>query len=176
MLYFNAKGQTLIEVIVAIAVCALILLGVTRMITSSFTNVNFSEAQVSASSYAQQGMDYIGNIHDTDYAKFRSYIGAGTYCYDEYNTPTSFTLDSTAKCVTSQIPNVGLGGGIDRAFIRSVVVQNSASCPVGGSGTQDTQVIVTVQWNQADCGALTQYCHNSRLVSCFSNANIAPTL
>jgi len=167
MCKYNEKGQTLIEVIVAIVLCSLILVGVTKLIASSFTNVDFSENQVNASSYAQQGMAYIGNLHDTDYATFSGDIGK-KFCLDD-NTPPDFTQDNgSTDCVSGLHPNITTANGAK--YIRSIDLVSGGSC----SG--NTQVTVTVQWNDKDCCPINsptcsnQYCHNSQLVSCYEPA------
>ena len=165
MVYIHERGQTLIEVIIAIALCGLVLVGVAKLIASSFTNVDFSEEQVNASNIAQQGMAIIGNLHDTDYTTFQNHVG-NTYCLGQNQDITTISA-SAVPCAT---PNAGPNPS-SYTYIRSIALQNGGSC----SGTNNVQVTVKVQWNDKDCGS-SSYCHSSQLVSCYSNANVAPAL
>lgn len=150
-LYYNEKGQTLIEVIVAIVLSALILVGVVKLVASSFANVDFSENQVNASASAQQGIDYMGNMFETNYAQFINVLdndnnhGVGSYnpYYSHYEDApytgtqvlirsteycfpqTDNSLQSTAQCLPSTgspIPNAG--PSIPYTYVRTLTVED----------------------------------------------------
>ena len=64
MRMLNFRGQTLIEVIIAIAVGTLIITAILGLATRSTRNANFSRANEQASKLAQQGLEVIRNIRD----------------------------------------------------------------------------------------------------------------
>lgn len=60
------KGQTLIEVIAAIAIGTLVIASLLALATRSNRNANFARSSAQASKLAQQGMEIIRNIRSVD--------------------------------------------------------------------------------------------------------------
>lgn len=85
----NSKGQTLIEVLVALGVGVAVLLAVTNAVLSSLTGSDFGRNQSLATQYAQQGMEVVRNIRNSGWTIFyNTYttapVGASKfYCLDE---------------------------------------------------------------------------------------------
>jgi len=60
----NDKGQTLLEVIAAIAIASLVIASMLSLATKSNRNANFARSTAQASKIAQQGIEVIRNIRD----------------------------------------------------------------------------------------------------------------
>jgi|GEM_PF-2846866 len=156
-------GQTLIEVVVAIALCSIILVAVTKLIVASFTNTVFSESQVNASNLSQDAMAYVGSLQQSDLATFNTY--SGSYCFGRDNTGRDESLSPLSSCFTGtspSTPNVGINPA-NPIYVRTVkIIPNSSSC------TNTTEVDATTYWNDSTCRS-NKYCHNSTLTTCMNS-------
>ncbi len=62
----NQKGQTLIEVLVAIAIGTLVVTAILGLATRSTRNANFARTSEQATKLSQQGLEIVRNIRDVD--------------------------------------------------------------------------------------------------------------
>ena len=155
------KGQSLIEVIVALVVVSSIVIAVSSLAVSTLGGTNFVKAQTTASQYAQEGMEVVRQIKDADYSLFLLYlIGAKTvYCMDNTNT---LIISDGDSCT---VPN------INDIFIRQIIFeQDDDKCGVGS-----VKITSDVSWTDSTCDNTNPYCHNVRLSSCFTNFTAVPT-
>lgn len=145
------KGQTLIEILIALGIGGVIISAITVVITSGLNNAQFGKNQNLATNFAQEGMEVVRKIRNNNYNGFRAY--SGTYCLGKNQTALGSPVTSCS------------GENVD-AFIRSVQVQQNAGCSANGA-----RVTVTVSWSDGKCPANNTYCHKSQLVSCLSAVN-----
>lgn len=146
------RGQTLIEILVALSVIAIIATGITVTVTNSLSNVQYGKNQNLATSYAQEGMEILRQIRNADYNGFKSYT-AGDYCLGKNIS----ALQSSILCSTPNIDNI---------FIRTVEINQSVTPECSTAA----KVKVTVSWTDGKCQA-SAYCHKSELNSCMSTIN-----
>jgi type II secretory pathway pseudopilin PulG len=147
----SMKGQTLIEVLVALSVIVILVSMITMVIISSLNNAQFSRDQDLATNYAQEGMEIVRKVRNSNYTSFKNY--SGIYCLAK----GSLVLpSSSANCTT---PNVD-------KFIRKVQIEQTPGC-----NTNVAKVTVSVSWTDAKCQTGNLYCHASDLVSCLSSVN-----
>ena len=145
------KGQTLIEVLAALSILAVIAASMTSVIASSLNNSIFSKNKTLATKYAQEGMESIHELRNNDYAQFTTYSGA--YCMS--TIPASLTSRPPAGCSTPNVAN----------FIRTVTITQS------GCAVNTAKVTVMVSWSDGKCAAATPYCHTESHDSCLSTIN-----
>ncbi len=143
------KGQTLIEVLAALTILAIIAVSVTAIVTSSLNNSQFAKNKTLATKYAQQGMEAMRELRNNDYSQFRTY--SGTYCLSVIPA----VLATRPPCTTPNVAN----------FLRTV------DMGLGGCGANTTRVIVMVSWSDGRCPASNLYCHTESHDSCFSTLN-----
>ncbi len=143
------KGQTLIELLVALGTVGIIISVIAVVVITSLSNAQFVKNQNAAINYAQQGMELARQLRDSDVVGFRAY--SGTYCLAENQT----SLGSTQTSCLTNIANV---------FTRSLVINQS------GCGANNAQVSVTVSWSDGRCQANSN-CHSVPLVSCLSTVS-----
>ena len=143
------KGATLIEVLIALAIASIVIVSVTVVSITSLSNAQYIRSSDQASKYAQEGIEIVRRIRNTNYPGFRSY--SGTYCLGA--NARTFGLPQSSCTV----PNVG-------SFIRSVRVQQSAC------GADVARATVTVSWDDGRCSG-GSYCHRSDLISCLSTVS-----
>lgn len=60
------KGQTLVEVLLAIGVAGLVLIGLTRATTAALRNAQFARNQALATEYCLEGMEKVRKIRDQE--------------------------------------------------------------------------------------------------------------
>lgn len=155
------SGQSLIEIILALIVVVAVITGITFAITSSLKNATFSKNQNLATTYAQQGMETVRRIRDRSWAAFFNAPGGPFFCLSENSSELTkrLGLDCDGE------GNVGI-------FIRGIVLENN---DVNCAGAVNTKVkaTVSVKWPDSNCPSTPpfNYCHEVKLVSCFSQIN-----
>ena len=154
--HVSSQGQTIIEVVIALAVGILLLTGITVAVTTSLNNAHYSKEQNQASQLAQEGIDAMRSIRDSSYTTFIGYSPSTQYCLNDGQT----------------VPEISCSQ-IDQTFTRTVAFSdNDPSCAI--DATTYRKVTVAVTWSDGRCsdGAL---CHNVTLASCFSDYLVVPT-
>jgi Tfp pilus assembly protein PilV len=66
MLKLNQKGQSLVEVVIALAIAVTIVIAFTNATISSIRNANYAKNQNQATKYVQQALEVIRAIRDQD--------------------------------------------------------------------------------------------------------------
>lgn len=160
------KGQTLIEVLVALAAIVVVTSAITVSVISALHNAEYSKTANLATQYAQQAMEQIKSMRNTDYANFASLVG--NYCYAKACTKLASTNDTSNPCWQKQgqycLQNVD-------TFVREIgIEQTSPTC-----GGVATKITVTVSWSDSKCtDRIHLYCHQEALVSCLSDYQVVP--
>lgn len=149
------KGQSLIEALVALGAAVVVVSAITITVMSSLNNVEFSRDQNLATQYAQQGIEFMRQVSQSNWTLFSSYA-ASRYC-----------LAQNASAITPINPATNTCGQNYGNFIREIdIEQNSNSC----SG--NVKVTVNVSWSDGKCTDVNnKFCHNVILHSCLSNTS-----
>jgi hypothetical protein len=98
------RGQSLFELVVAIAISALIIVAIVSLTTNSIQNSNFSRNKALAATYAQEATEWLRGQRDGDVENFintRAPIGitpAG-YCLPDLSWG-HFNANVTINCIT----------------------------------------------------------------------------
>src|SRR5258708_35320505 len=111
-------GQTIIEIMVAIGALTVLLSAITVVIITSLTGANFSRDQNSATEYAQQGMEIMRQLHNTDYGTFSALNGL--YCVSSLCTTWNTCSPQPAASCTANI---------NAYFARSITIMPITSNP-----------------------------------------------
>jgi Tfp pilus assembly protein PilV len=150
---FSKKGQTLIEAVVALAAIMLVLSAISVAITTSVSNSNFQRNQTIATKHAQEGMEYIRFLRNTESQSIFE-ARTGIQCMNEISEASVFNPSTPCPTVN-----------IDGNYIREATFEHTATtdCPTG------SKVTVSVFWASGKCSQGDAFCHRSELVSCFSD-------
>lgn len=90
------KGQSLVEVIVALAVALIVILALVRVTVTSIHNASFAKNQALATQYAQEGMEKIRAYRDqNDWSTFVANCDA---TLNSFVPPPPFSLSPTTGC------------------------------------------------------------------------------
>ena len=157
------KGQTLIEVLVAMTIGAVVIAAVADVVLSSLSAEQSNVNQTKADQFAQEGMEI--SLQNAS-------VDEGAYCLDQHAvvlppSPPVGVIDGYGQCSNVNINPDSLTNTTNKTMKRTVTLKKtSSSCPIPVGQTQHlTQIIVVVSWNDKKCG-LTPYCHQSREESC----------
>lgn len=160
----NQKGQTLLEVVIALTALLLILAAISIVVTTSVSNSTFIKNQNKAGKYAQEGMEYVRNLKVSNYADFIANYPTGTYCLSDDQPLSLVSVAQIGPCRAN----------VENSLIREVLIEtDAAKCPSG------RKVTVTVRWTGGKCPVSDvqseRYCHKSQVVSCLVDNNLNPT-
>lgn len=163
------RGQTLIEVLVALGAAVVVIAAITAASLSSLKNTEFSRDQAAASHIAQQGLEIIRDMRNYDIASISaSLLPDDTYCLAD----SCKALDSTNPSCWRK--NISCGQNVDK-FSREIKISHTASV-CDATNTGDVEAIVTTSWYDTSCGSVgSLLCHSVVVSSCFSDFTVVPT-
>lgn len=144
------KGETLLEALVALGLVAIVITAIANVVTVSLSNAQYNENQTLATKYAQQGLESVRQIRNTNYAAFRNYNGR--YCFGKGQTTLGTPQTS---CTTANADS----------FIRSVEINRNPGCAQNVS-----RVTVHVAFRDGKCTTGT-YCHVQSHSTCLTTVN-----
>jgi hypothetical protein len=81
----EVRGQSLFEVVLALAVIALIVIGVVALATNSIKNTTFSKNKTLATKYAQEANEWLRGQRDENISIFRSRVVTPFWCLPDLN-------------------------------------------------------------------------------------------
>jgi len=87
----SISGQSIIEVIVALALISVVILGLVRVTISSINNASFARDQRGATKYAQEGIEKARQLKEESGAVFWSKSGAETETIGRFTRKTTYT-------------------------------------------------------------------------------------
>lgn len=114
----------LVELLIALGVATLAIVGLVSITTRSISNAGYSKRQSTATAYATQAMEWIRSQKNTDWKNLTDHIGV-TYCLNSL----AWTTGSCPKVLDSG------------TFSRDAVISSPAPGQI--------QAVVTVKWSEA---------------------------
>lgn len=146
------KGFSLAEVIIAAFVIIIGIIGAMSLITYSISNVAIGKSQIIAASLAQEGMEIVRNIRDSNWieqrinsdANWNDGLDAGSHRV-QYNGQSLVSFSDTFLQINSSglygYNGVGgFSGGADTFFKRRIEITNVSATEI--------KVISWVTWNE----------------------------
>jgi type II secretory pathway pseudopilin PulG len=131
----SALGQSLFEVIFALAIAAVVLVALVALSATSIRNSTYSKNSVQATQLAQETTEWLRGERDRDWVTFaaRSSAGGTLWCFP--NQPLAWPGSSSVTCTTTVSNTI---------FTRSVtLVQRD----IDGNSVIDTiDAAVTISW------------------------------
>lgn len=164
----NQKGQTLIEVLIALSASIAVVTAITITIITSLSNAEFAKNQNLATQYAGEGLEIVRQIAKNDWANFQSYTS--TY----YCLPKSSATICAMGSINCGTPII-CGQNIDNILSRQIVIvqsQSSAYCSTNACYcSNSTEIISKVSWGDSKCQVGNPLCHQVALRSCLADIN-----
>lgn len=81
------RGQSLFELVIAIAISALIIVAMVSLATNSIKNSIYSKNKALASSYAQQATEWLRGQRDSNIDSFLTFTLTPKYCLEDLGDP-----------------------------------------------------------------------------------------
>jgi prepilin-type N-terminal cleavage/methylation domain-containing protein len=141
------RGQSLVEVLAALGIIAIVVSAAAGIIVTSLNNVESAKNKTLSTKYAQEGLEAIRELRNKNYTQFRNYTGI--YCLG--SIPAVLNLRSSS-CTAPNVAN----------FIRLVQMEQD------GCGINVAKVTVSASWSDGKCSASNRYCHISSHSTCLS--------
>lgn len=160
----NQRGQTLLEVLLALGATLLVVGAITTVVISSLNNAQFTKNQNLANNYAREGLEVIRKIRDSDWTEFRLY--SNSYCLSNVSSHIDLLpLAAGANC----------GPNLLGIFSRQVDLTHTTTPECADGNSISSLVKVTVSWSDGKCPSGNIFCHKVGLISCLSNLDEKPT-
>ena len=135
-------GQSLFEVVVALSICALVIVVLVSLATSSIRTSTYSKNNSLATAYAGEAIEWLRGQRDTDMTTFRTkawaLITSPGGCFNTF--PTTFATWPTSSPVTCPSPTTIAG----TSFVRRILFK-----PTFVSGKNLMEADVTVTWTDS---------------------------
>lgn len=131
------KGQSLFEVIMALAIATLIIVALVALASSSIRNTTFSKNKTLATRYSQEATEWLRGQRDTDWATFYARAANPLYCLKSL----SWTDAVIGAC--------GSGQEIANTPFKREVAFSRTTVTVGGSPKDVVEAEIKVYWTDA---------------------------
>lgn len=138
------KGQSLFEVVLALAVAALIIISIVALATISIRNANFSRNQSLATRYAQEAIEWLRGQRDEGWDAFTTRALTPLWCLKSLSWTDAI-----------------IGGCGSSGFISDTIFKREISFTILDASNIDTEV--KVYWQDA------QGLHETKTVTTFTD-------
>jgi len=91
---YSQSGQSLFEVVVALAISALIIVTLVSLVSNSIQNATFSKNKALATSYAQEATEWLRGQRDTDVNTFEANALTPTWCLQDLSWRNTGSCDT----------------------------------------------------------------------------------
>ena len=95
----NKKGQSLFEVVLALAVITAVIVAIIILATNTIRNANFSKTKTEATRYAQEATEWLRGERDADFDTFRTNALSINWCF----TTLSFGPSQLGLCSEGEV-------------------------------------------------------------------------
>lgn len=164
------KGSVLLESVVALAVIIIVTAAISTVVSISVSNSTFTRNQNQANKFAQEGIEYMRALTQSDYSHFIDILVPND------TTTNTFCFNRNFELLEEFGPRAGecfdVSGGtsdlvFEQGFRRQVQVKQD--CGSGTPDPGDAEVTVTVSWSSGRCPQTNTFCHEARFVSCITS-------
>jgi len=127
----KSKGQSLFEVVIALAISAIIISALVSLVSSSIRNANYAKNNTLAARHAQDATEWLRKERDDDIDNFMTRVLSPTWCL------SSLSWSQSAPCGDSEV-------------IPDTIFRREVAFTVGlSSGKTVVDADITVFWEDA---------------------------
>lgn len=170
-LAINMKGQTLVEVLVALGVAVVVITAITTAVLTSLNNSQYSKLQNQAAQYAQQGIEVMKSYRDAEALDEIETTGREQYrCLPEDCNPiigedftNCFVQKATEELAKMECTEISSTNNAFTRYIR-INLDGGADC-----GADTAQIASVVRWNDGKCNG-DEKCHAVDVKTCMVDA------
>lgn len=146
------EGQSLIEVLIALAAAVAVVAAIAVTVVTSLSNVDFTKNQNLATQYAGEGMEVVRQLAKNNWTDFIDTYKSVNYCLAQGGSLTVMGIACNQ--------NVGI-------FKRQIVIKQDDIDKCSGN----VKVESKVYWSDSRCLEGDVFCHNVSLESCLADIN-----
>ena len=153
-------GQSLIEVLVALAAAVAVISAIAITVITSLQNVEYTKNQNLATQYANEGLEIVKRIGRSNWQTLRSY-NTQFYCLDKGST---IPVAKVGSCPANSSVWI---------YTREITIQLDNACgnDDGKGNLNKVKVASVVSWSDSKCGSSKPFCHQVALYTCLANIN-----
>ena len=158
----HSRGFSLVEVVVATAICLTIVLGIVAAFVGTLRVSSGSTSRVQASFLEEEGLEAVRILRDSSWSGNVASLTSGTSYYLVYDGAAVTWKATTTKQF--------IDGTFDRTFVLSDVYRDASKNIVVNGGTLDPtikKVTVSVAWREKN--ATTTHSLSTHLTNIFNN-------
>lgn len=137
------------EVVIAIFIMALVIVGVVILATNSIANSSFSKNKTLAGKYSQEAIEWLRGQRDSGMTQFRTKVAGSPYCFDTLTW-------NTGSCGSEEYV-------LDSSLNKTVFKRNVTLTETQPGGKNVIEATVVVSWDDSKGS------HESRLVTNFTD-------
>ncbi len=169
-------GQTLLEVLIALGVSVVIVTTLTTAVITGLNNSQSSKNDNLATHYAQEGLEFMRKLRDSDWTTFFSYYSGSLSVYYKCLAKTADNMN--------QITSYPCSLNINNFFTRQITItKNATECTPANPPpptptpipTRNALITVDVSWFDSKCKAGEADCHKVTVSSCLSDYGVIAT-
>lgn len=149
----SQKGQSLIEVLIALAAAVAVVAAIAVTVVTSLSNVDFTKNQNLATQYSGEGLEIIRQLAKNNWTNFKSTYQSPDYCLNKAGV---LTVMQGLECTQ----NVGI-------FKRQIILKQDDMVKCSGSIRVESKVF----WSDSRCLEGEVFCHNISLETCLADIN-----
>jgi Tfp pilus assembly protein PilW len=166
----NNTGQTLVEVVVGLALAILVLGALINVVITSLYNANYAKSQAEATKIAQQMMEKIRIERDSlGYSKFIEVYGDTVnhsykcYWYNSQVSPPIFQRfgNNVDECGLINKQDFTNPYSSSTKFKHLITIVTDPS----GCGSNCAEVQISIYWADSNCPKNDLFCHKSQINS-----------
>lgn len=135
----NSKGQSLFEVVVAVAISALIMVSLVSLVSNSIRNASFARNKGIAGTYAQAATEWLRGQRDGNITTFSTNVQTPVWCLRDL----SWTPSQAGSCSGEEDQ---IGG---TPFSRQATFSLSTVIDPDGATKDIVEVDVSVSWEDS---------------------------
>ncbi len=154
----SQKGQSLIEVLIALAAAVAVVAAIAVTVVTSLSNVDFTKNQNLATQYSGEGLAVIRQLAKNNWTNFTSTYQAPNYCLDKAGV---LTVMQGLECNQ----NVGI-------FKRQIILKQDDMTECSSNLKIESKVF----WSDSRCLEGEVFCHDVSLESCLADINTIKAL
>jgi len=165
ILYTSASpGFSLVEAVIASAICLAVLLGASGAFTLSLRASLGNTARIQASFLEEEGLEAMRTLRDNGWAANIATLTASTTYYLAYSTSTNaWSATTTNRYIDSTFSRSFVLYNVNRDGSQNIVTS-------GGSNDANTKKItVTVSWRQREASATSSHSLSTYFTNIFNN-------
>lgn len=153
----DLRGQSLIEVLIALAASVAVVSAIVVTVITSLSNAEFTKNQNLATQYSREGIEILRQMAKNSWTGFKNNDKVN-YCLDKNN-------------ILTPMAGLNCGKNISGFFDRQIIINPNSPADCANS----IKISSKVFWSDSKCQIGNVLCHQIEIDSCLSDINAVKT-